>query len=119
MSMRELLNPILTDEAVTRGLGDKEAQLLVEWLAEWAELLADVMPDEEAAREPISQLCRRARTITRFVQLWSEPHSRGAALQLAASERCRWPMPPGTVDPADLMTLILTVEQPSPIRRAA
>ena len=119
MSMRSLLDPILDDEAVTRGLGDPEAALLVSWLAEWGELLAETSDDEGEARERIAELCRRARLVGRFVRLWGEPATRGAAVQLAAAERCGWPMPTGAVEPAELIQDLLMKENPSPARWAA
>jgi hypothetical protein len=45
------------------------------------------------------------------VSLWSEPRSRGAAIQLAAVERFGWPLPTDPwQDPADLMQHILDWE---------
>ena len=40
MLAKRLLSHILDNEALTRGLGDPEARLLVEWLVEQAERLA-------------------------------------------------------------------------------
>src|SRR5262249_43939906 len=51
MLTKDLLNPILTDEALTRGLGDAEARMLVEWLVEEA--------DRTTANErQVRSLCR-------------------------------------------------------------
>ncbi|HEY8503986.1 MAG TPA: hypothetical protein VIL46_05350 [Gemmataceae bacterium] len=119
MSSRGLLGPILRDEAITRGLGDPEARLLIEWLVDWAELLAETMPTEEEARGQVERLCRRARAIAHFVRLWGDPRSRGAAVQLAAAERLGWPLPAGDVDPVELMRQIVSCEKPPPGRAAA
>jgi hypothetical protein len=105
-----LLRYVLHDEAITRGLGDEEARVLIEWLVEWAELLADELENEQAAWNSMMTLCQLARGIGRFVQLWSHEDSRGAAAQLAAVERFRWPLPVCDEDPADLMFRILKWE---------
>jgi hypothetical protein len=109
MLARPLLRPILED-ALTRGLGDPEARVLVEWLVERAERLAGAGGDEEAARGEIGRLCRRARAIGRFVYLWCLAREPGAACQLAAAERFPWPLPDGPADPCDLMQDILNWE---------
>ena len=109
-----LLRHVLRDEALTRGLGDIEARMLVEWVTDWTELLADAARTDEDAWSCVRRLCRRGRAIGRFVQLWSEPHSRAAATQLAAAERFSWPLPAAEVDPADLMHHILTWENQHP-----
>lgn len=97
------------NDAVTRGLADPEARVLIEWLVSQAERLADQYTalELEAA---ISKLCQRARSISRFVCLWGEPRSRGAACQLAATERFAWPLPTTAVDPCELMLDILSFE---------
>jgi hypothetical protein len=110
MLAKPLLRQILHDEALTRHLNDPEARLLVEWLVERAERVADATASEGACREGIARLCRRARFIGRFVGLWCHERARGAALQLAASERFDWPLPAAAVDPCDLMHSILVWE---------
>jgi hypothetical protein len=110
MQSSPLVRHILRDDNLTRGLGDVEARMLVEWLVDWAELLADVTETEEAAWERLHGLCRRARAIGRFVVLWAEPPSRGAATQLAAAERFTWPLPSDPVDSGELMGQILDWE---------
>lgn len=107
-----LLRGILRDDALTRGLGDIEARMLVDWLAAWAELFAP-LPD---ARNRILSLYRRARAIARFVQLWCDfdPRGRGAAGQLAAAERFSWPLPTCHAEPPDLMRRILDFENQLP-----
>ncbi|MBY0512871.1 MAG: hypothetical protein K2P78_03050 [Gemmataceae bacterium] len=109
-----LIRHVLRDEALTRGLGDIEARMLVEWLADWTELLAEASRSEDDAWSCVRRLCRRGRAISRFVQLWNEPHGRGAATQLAAAERFNWPLPPADLDPGDLMHHILTWENQHP-----
>jgi len=37
MVAKELLSPILQDDSLTRGLGDAEARVLVEWLVDRSE----------------------------------------------------------------------------------
>jgi hypothetical protein len=104
-----LLSPILDDEALTRGLGDPEARILVEWLVERAE--ACLQEDPDGASGKVGQLCRRARSIRRFVSLWFQDKGRGAACQFAATERFAWPLPGDEVDPCDLMQTILAWER--------
>lgn len=105
-----LLRHVLRDDALTRGLGDIEARMLVEWVADWTELLAEGARTDDDAWSCVRRLCRRGRAISRFVQLWSEPQSRGAASQLAAAERFAWPLPAAAVDAGDLMHHILSWE---------
>jgi hypothetical protein len=104
-----LLHPILTDDALTRGLGDAEARILVEGLVEQAEYLGQVGPPEWAA-EQVRRLCRRGRAVARFVALWCHNRERGAASQLVASERFSWPMPDSQADPCEVMQSIVTWE---------
>jgi len=110
MQSRPLLRHVLNEEAITRGLGDCEARVLVEWLVEWAELLADEAESDEEAWGSLRQLCRRARGIGRFVALWSQFDCQGAAIQLAAAEKFQWPLPIPAEDPTDLMERILVWE---------
>jgi hypothetical protein len=102
-----LLRPILDDEALTRGLGDEEARVLVEWLVEAAEQLAQSAPPA-AARVAVERLHRRGRAVSRFVRLWCHDRSPGAAAQLAAAERFGWPLPgEKEIDPCELMLRIM------------
>ena len=107
MQSTPLVRYILRDEAVTRGLGDVEAQMIVEWLAGRAEQIAVAAANESMAWACVRQLCRRARTIAAFVRLWNTPGMRGAALQLVGAERLHWPLPSGNVDPGELMASTL------------
>ena len=109
--VKPLLNPILANESLTRGLADPEARILVEWLVEQAERQAVTAPTEEAALREIHRLCARARSIARFVTLWCHQRERGAAVQLAAVERFMWPLPTRTADPCDLMQGIIAHEE--------
>jgi hypothetical protein len=109
MPSNPLLAPILEDEALTRGLGDAEARLLVEWVVEQVEWLAD-SPEEVDAPATADRLRRRARSIGRFVRLWCEDREFGAATQLYATERFDWPLPECDVDGYDLMLRVLTWE---------
>jgi hypothetical protein len=110
MQAKPLLSHILDDEALTRGLGDPEARVLVEWLVEQAERLADSGLAERPAWQHLTRLCQRGRAIARFVMLWGSSRTRGAAIQLAAVERFPWPLPTTGRDPCELMHTILQWE---------
>jgi hypothetical protein len=101
---------IVNDEALTRGLADPEARLLVEWLVEQADVLATRLPCEETLDEAVRRLRRRGRAISRFVRLWCHERSAGAACQLAAAERFAWPLPTTPQDACELMHVILGYE---------
>ena len=118
MLTRPLLNRILRDEAMVRGLSDPEARLLIEWLVERAEE-ETWEQDEEHSEAAVIRLCRRARAISRFVCLWCYNRAHGAALQLAAVERFPWPLPCEMADPCILMQDILTWEEELPGEKAA
>jgi hypothetical protein len=109
MVANPLLHHILSDERLTRGLGDAEARVLVEWLVEQAEELMVVAKDEEA-KTSVEWLCRRGRSLGYFVRLWCLERARGAAGQFAATERFAWPLPEASVDPCDLMQAIVSWE---------
>jgi hypothetical protein len=102
-----LVRHTLRDESVTRGLGDMEARMLVEWLADRAEGIAETCANEPAAWAEVRSRCRQARVIGTFVRLWSTPESRGSAMQLAGAERVPWPLPVGEIEPSELMEGIL------------
>ncbi len=111
MPVSSLLNRVLDDESITRGLGDAEARVLVEWLVERTEYLEDDTGDVDAEVE-VQRLCRSARAVSRFVHLWCHRRTCGAALQLAAVERFGWPLPEERdVDAYDLMQTIVEWEQ--------
>jgi hypothetical protein len=111
MLAKLLLSQILHNEALTRGLGDEEARVLVEWLVERAEEVSDTAISPQAAVAEVQRLCRRARAIVRFVVLWCHAErGRRAAVQLAATERFGWPLPTATVEPCELMFDILSWE---------
>ena len=105
-----LIRAIVRDDSLTRGLGDEEARMLVEWMVDWAELLAGAARSDDDAQVLVARLCRRGKAIGRFVQLWDNPRTRGSAAQLAAVERFGWPLPAEPVEPPDLMHDILTWE---------
>jgi hypothetical protein len=107
MQSTPLVRHVLREEAVTRGLGDIEARMIVEWLAERAEQIAITAPNETIAWVLVRRHCRRARAIACFVRLWADPESRGAAIQLAAAERMHWPLPTGEIESGELMEAIL------------
>jgi hypothetical protein len=111
MQCEPMLRFILRDEGLTRGLGDIEARMLIDWLVGWTEILAGASRNEEQAWDRVRGIWRRARGISRFVQLWSNKVSRGSAIQLAASERFSWPLPAtGPLEPDELMESILEWE---------
>jgi hypothetical protein len=110
MRAKPLLDHILDNDGLTRGLGDPEARILVEWLVERAEELAESATCESRARGEVEGLCRKARAIGRFVTLWTQPRERGGATQLAAAERFTWPLPTTADDPCELMQFILQWE---------
>ncbi len=106
-----LIRGIARNDALTRGLGDIEARMLVDWVVDWAELLTEAARSEQDAETLVNRLCRRGRAIGRFVQLWCDPKERAAATQLAAAERFSWPLPTKKrIDPPDLMEHILNWE---------
>ena len=109
MVANPLLHHILSDERLTRGLGDAEARVLVEWLVEQTEDLMKQVNEQEAARE-VNWLCRRGRALAQFVRLWCLERARGAAGQLAAAERFAWPLPQAGADPCELMQSIVSWE---------
>ncbi|HLJ91782.1 MAG TPA: hypothetical protein VKU02_01185 [Gemmataceae bacterium] len=112
-----LLSHILDNELLTRGLGDAEARMLVEWLVDQAEQIAADAPCEQTAQERIQCLCRRGRAIGRFVGLWSQPRGRGAAGQLAVAEGFTWPLPPPTADTYEVMQTVLVWETGQPVKQ--
>jgi hypothetical protein len=109
MVANPLLQHILSDEGLTRGLGDAEARVLVEWLVDQAEDLME-QTNEKEATTAVNWLCRRGRALSCFVRLWCLERSRGAAGQLAAAERFAWPLPHAAADPCDLMQSIVSWE---------
>jgi hypothetical protein len=106
MRSNPFLRDVLDDDALTRGLGDPEARVLVEWLVEETERLVERVPTETAARE-VRRLCRHGRAVACFVRLWSIEHAWGPALQLAATQRFPWPLPDTALDPCELMQEIV------------
>lgn len=108
---RPLLNLILHDDALSRGLEEAEARVLVEWLADWAERYAGAATEESDALARIERLRRRGRAIRQFVTLWCHEHDEAAAIQLASSERFTWPLPESDADPWELMQDIVQWEE--------
>jgi hypothetical protein len=105
MLSKALLLPILGNEALTRGLGDMEARMLVEWLVDEADRRS---ASDGNGPEAVRQLCTWARAVSRFVYLWCHAGEYGAASQLAATERFDWPWPTDDADPCELMETILS-----------
>jgi hypothetical protein len=112
MASAALIVGLARDESLTRGLGDVEAQALVNWTTDWAELLADAARSDIDAERLVARLLRRAKAIARFVQLWFVPRGKASAIQLAASERFEWPLPDEDeqLTPCELMEHILNWE---------
>jgi hypothetical protein len=106
MRHNPLLNLVLDDDVLTRGLGDAEARVLIEWLVEQIEQFAEKGPWEQAEIAS-RRLCRRGRAIAHFVRLWCIDRAWGSALQLAASERFLWPMPDTQLEACELMQEIV------------
>jgi hypothetical protein len=112
MRADRFISRILEDEALTAGLNDPEARLLIEWLVDRVEGLAAGTDLEAVAWGRFERLCRRARAIRRFVALWCHAQDHGAAAQLAAVERFTWPLPASNQnDPCEVLQPILTWEQ--------
>ena len=110
-----LVRRLARDESITRGLGDIEGRMLIEWVVDWAELFANAARSHSDADSLSNRLTRRAKAINRFVQLWANPSTRMGAGQLAASERFRWPLPDDAVNSVDLMEHILGWENRFPV----
>jgi hypothetical protein len=110
MGNRSLLNLILHDDALTRGLEDPEARVLVERLAELSERCGEREADASDLLVRTERLRRRGRAIRQFIDLWCHRGEHAAAIQLAASERFRWPIPEPDADPWLLMHAILDWE---------
>jgi hypothetical protein len=105
------LSHILDNDALTRGLGDAEARVLIEWLVDRLEAYGHPGRSEAALDGEVRRLCRWARGVVRFVTLWCYERRRGAAVQLAAAERFFWPLPThANADPCELMLNILAWE---------
>ena len=109
MPVEPLLRQVLQSEALTRGLEDPEARVLVEWLADMVDQLATDAAAETTLPRSLDQLTQKARAIARFVSLWCQGE-RGSAVQLAGVERFTWPLPTTAVDPCELMKAILSRE---------
>jgi hypothetical protein len=110
MLARSHLERILGDESLTRGLRDSEARMLVEWLVDQAEQIELRARDPQNLDRSIGQLCRSARALRRFVELWFCSQSRAAACQLFAVERWEWPLPDCDADPYEALQAILAWE---------
>ncbi len=110
MLTKPFLSQVLGNDALTRGLGDPEARVLVEWLVEQVERQVGDADTEALAQAEVQRLYRRARAIGRFVDLWCHFQARGAAGQLAAAERFTWPLPEAEADPCELMQNIVDWE---------
>jgi hypothetical protein len=108
MLAKPVLRHIL-DDALTRGLGDLEARVLVDWLVDRAEKLDAQGRSAEEIEAIIMRWCRRGRALGRFVSLWCQ-RQHAAALQLVGTERFAWPMPHPDAESDELMLDILTWE---------
>src|SRR5437016_2912216 len=103
MLTKSLLWRLVANDALTRGLGDPEARILVEWLVEQAELAAENPVADAGLAGFVDRLCRRGRAIGRFVSLLCHRNNPGGAHQLAAAEGFCWPFPPPQTDPCEVM----------------
>lgn len=111
MRAKPFLKYIFANDAMMRGLGDEESRVLVEWLVEQTEELARDEPSDDAVWLAVRRLCSRARSVSRFVDLWCHRGERGAANQLAVTERFEWPLPEGDIEACELMAHILSWEE--------
>jgi hypothetical protein len=111
MLAKPIWSQIVGDDALTRGLGDPEARMLIEWLVEQAERFSEHIVSENDLYVRVAALCRKARGLGRFVRLWCYEGGRRGACQLAAVERFPWPLPTRDVDPCTLMEEILSWEE--------
>jgi hypothetical protein len=105
MLARAQLNRILNDESLTHSLGDEEASILVEWLAD----AADRAPPD-AAEPHVAALYRRGRVLARVVRLWCYEGQQGAASQLAVCEGLTQALPSGPTCPYELMRKLIVHE---------
>ncbi len=110
MALRAYFDLFLDDDRLTRGLGDEEARLLIEWLADRVERNEACLGEGAVCRREAERLSLRMRSVSRFVRLWCYDGSRGAACQLAATERFNWSLPCTNIEPFDLMLDILDFE---------
>lgn len=108
---RAFLRPILDDDSLTRGLGDEESRLLVDWLVERAENLAASSLAVTVRQDRLLAICRRAKSVGRFVRLWCYDREPSSAMQLAGTESMHWPLPNGPEDALELMSRLLRVEE--------
>ena len=93
LAIDPLIRGLVRDDAITRGLDDEEARMLIDWLVDWAELLGETAKTDAEAGQLLERLSRRAKAIAKFVALWTVRRSRAAAIQLAATEQFHWPLP--------------------------
>ena len=110
MALRAYFDLFLDDDRLTRGLGDEEARLLIEWLADRVERNESCLGEGAVCRREAERLVLRMRSVSHFVRIWCHEGARGAACQLAATERFEWPLPGGAIEPFDLMLDILDFE---------
>jgi hypothetical protein len=75
---------VLADDALTRGLADPEARILMDWLGEQIERLP-MLPEADLAAA-VTSLCRHARRMRSFVVMWCHEFNHEGAIQLAAVE---------------------------------
>jgi hypothetical protein len=90
---KSLIDRVLDDEAITAGLEDPEARLLVEWLVEQTEHIARSAASPQQAKERVERLCHYARALRQFLVLWCYDKNPGSAAQLAATQKFAWPLP--------------------------
>jgi len=93
VDVKSLIDRVLDDEAITAGLEDPEARLLVEWLAEQTEYIARSATSPQQAKEWVERLCHYARALRQFLILWCYDRNPGSAAQLAATQKFAWPLP--------------------------
>jgi hypothetical protein len=74
-----------------------------------AERIASESEPVTASRH-LRELCRRAKSVSRFVRLWCHDGECGAAMQFAGAENAPWNLPTGDEDAADLTARLLDCE---------
>lgn len=106
MDKASWLRRVLAEEALTRGLGDPEARILMDWLSEQIEHLP-VLPPTRLA-EAVTSLCRQARHARSFVVMWCHEFNHEGAIQLAAVAGLAERLPASNLlHPCDVMEHLL------------
>ncbi len=98
------------DDHLIRGLGDAESRMLVEWLVDWAEMLADTISDEELVEKRFYKVRSRAQLICCYLRLCQETDAHASLTQFTATQKLPWPLPTLKIDTIELLDRILDWE---------